>query len=135
MLCYYNDYMGAKEEKLTNEHLSNLGDHQRRFRINCGIGWVGKEVRGENIFKYISRFGTKKCILLVNHRPLHAAPEGWPDLAGWDMIEITPDMVGQKIAVFAGDEIKATGGLSRVQKMFRDCLVSMGGRFRVVRPE
>ena len=120
--------MGAKEKKLTHEHISRLTDKQRRFRINCGVGWVGSVVERW-------KSGNTSYITIKNPRPLHAAPEGWPDLAGWDTITVTQEMVGQEIAVFAGDEVKATGRLSRVQKLFRDCLLEMGGRFRVVKQD
>ena len=120
--------MGAKEKSLTNKRLSELGPHQRRFRINCGVGWVGQDPQFHTA-------GKTKYITLKNPRPLHAAPEGWPDLAGWDEITITPDMVGKKVAVFVGEEVKATGRLSKMQEKFRDVLVRMGGIFRVIRPD
>lgn len=34
---------------------------------------------------------------------------GSPDLVGWKTVEITPDMVGQRLAVFCGIEIKMPG--------------------------
>lgn len=126
--------MGQKEKTLIKSNLAALDpETQRRFRINAGMAWTGNQIRGPEILKYLNRVGVKNCLLIVKPRPFIGAPEGFPDVIGWDTVEITPDMVGQKIAVFVGDEYKATGRLSRVQKIFGDLLTRMGGRFRVVR--
>jgi hypothetical protein len=116
--------MGAPERKLINEILKNLPKNKRLFRINAGTGWTGEVVRK-----------TENSITLKNPRIFHGAPTGWPDLAGWETVEITPEMVGQKIAVFVAEEVKATGGLSKIQKLFRDTLENMGGIFRVVKSD
>jgi hypothetical protein len=115
--------MGQAEHDLIAAHLKNLASDKRRFRINAGMGWSGETVRLES-----------GDLLIRNPRPFHGAVKGWPDLAGWDTVEITPDMVGKKIAVFVGEEFK-TGKLklSREQRLFRDCLERMGGIFRVIR--
>lgn len=34
--------------------------------------------------------------------------KGSPDLVGWRVVTITPDMVGQRVAVFIGIEVKAS---------------------------
>ena len=36
--------------------------------------------------------------------------KGSADLVGWKTIEVTPDMVGQRLAVFTSIEIKTPGG-------------------------
>lgn len=114
--------MGAPERELILQRLSNLAPEDRRFRLNAGQAWTGEIVRR-----------TPTTLVLRNPRVFHGAPEGWPDLCGWDSVVVTPEMVGQTLAVFAGEEVKAHGGrLSRVQRLFRDCLVRMGGRWRVI---
>lgn len=126
--------MGMKENELIKKHFKRLDEStQRRFRANSGVAWAGKAVRGADIFKYLSRFGPSKCMLLVNPRPFKGMLDGFPDTFGWDTIEITPDMVGQRVAVFVGDEMKATGRLSPLQKKFGELLVRMGGVFNVIR--
>jgi ribosomal protein S19 len=51
-------------------------------------------------------------------------------------VVITPDMVGQRVAVFVGEEFKTERvRMSREQSIFRRVLESMGGRFRVARSE
>lgn len=126
--------MGQKENKLIKQNMLELDPYtQRRFRINSGMAWAGSVLRGFSIMSYIKKIGTKKCILIVNPRPFHGAPEGFPDVIGWDTIEITPDMVGQRVAVFVGDEYKTTGRLSKEQKIFGGMLEHMGGIWRVIR--
>ena len=115
--------MGFKEKNLINEYLSNLPENMRMFRTNSGMGWAGKSVKkGE-------------MVIIKNPFPLHCMPEGWPDITGWETVEITPDMIGQKIAVFSVVEVK-TGRLklSDEQNKFKDLIQRMGGIFRELRP-
>lgn len=119
--------MGWRENRIISDRLENLGSNEKRFRINAGTGWVSeKKIIASKSITVKLRPGD---MVLRNARPLHGAPEGWPDLVGWDTIEITSDMVGQKIAVMVGEEVKATGKLSPAQRKFRNILVKMGGRF------
>lgn len=115
--------MGAPEKKIINKILSELPDNKRLFRINAGRGWQGTVIK---------HTGTE--LILKNPRPFYGAPDGWPDLAGWETIEITPEMVGTKIAVFTGEEIK-TGRqkLRDTQKSLGGIILKMGGIFRVIR--
>ena len=115
--------MGFKEKNLINEFLSNLPENMRMFRTNSGMGWAGKSVRKGDM------------IIIKNPFPLHCMPEGWPDITGWETVTITPDMVGQKIAVFSVVEVK-TGRLklSDEQNKFKDLIQRMGGIFRELRP-
>ncbi len=115
--------MGQKENKIKNERLLSLNENERLFRINSGMGWAGESTRKGNF------------IIIKNPRPFHGAPTGWPDLCGWTTIEITPDMVGKKIAVFTGEEIKA--GKQKIkpgslQDDFQQIILKMGGIFRVL---
>lgn len=114
--------MSQPEKEIINRILSSLPENKRLFRINSGMGWTGKF-----LFKDCRRG------VIENPRPLHAAPKGWPDLCGWETIIVTPDMIGNQIAVFVGEEVKATGRLSREQKKFKELLERMGGIFRVHR--
>lgn len=114
--------MGQKEKTLIGNILASMPDNKRLFRINAGMGWAGKILSNKD-----------GRLVLKDARPFHGAPSGWPDLSGWTEIEITPDMVGQKLAVFTGVEIKATGRLSEHQKIFKSVLTQMGGLFEVVR--
>jgi len=111
-----------REGEKIREILAALPSNQRLFRINAGLGWVGKIVRHEG-----------NILILKNPRPLRAAPAGWPDLAGWSSIKITEEMVGQNMAVFTGKEVKLTGKLSKEQKAFGKVLTGQGGFFEVVK--
>lgn len=67
------------------------------FRNNTGTGWVGK----------VRRIKGSNSIIIDDPRPLNAGLcVGSSDLIGWKSIEITPEMVGQKIAVFVAVEGK-----------------------------
>lgn len=112
--------MGYKERDIINEYLLNLPENVRMFRTNSGMAWAGKSVKKGDI------------TLIKNARPFHGMPEGWPDLTGWTEIEITPDMIGKKIAVFTTVEVKATGKIKAEseQGKFRDLILRMGGLHR-----
>ena len=116
--------MGAREKEIMRDVLTGIDpERERLFRINAGTGWVGKIVKK-----------TSDAIVLANPRPLHAAPPGWPDLFGWTTVEITPSMVGMRIAVSHAVEVKAPGDRMRPeQQAFRDVLERMGGVYEVRR--
>lgn len=114
--------MGIQAREIQAKHLKSLPANKRLFPINAGMGWVGNIARK-----------TEREIIIMNPRPLHAAPVGWPDLCGWETVEITQEMVGRKIAIFCAEEIKAGGDrLTEPQKKFRHTLESMGGIYRII---
>lgn len=116
--------MGAKEHNLQVKTERALTRWQRLWRINSGSAWAGKIVDRKNGF-----------LRLANFRRFIGAPAGFPDMIGFDSIEITPDMVGKRVAVFVGVELKATkhDKLNEKQKRFRDLIVQLGGIHREVR--
>ena len=53
---------------------------------------------------------------------------GSPDLVGWKSVEVTADMVGQRLAVFTGIEIKMPGEKPREdQAHWLERLAAAGG--------
>ena len=115
--------MGHKEQEIIKKRLLALAGNERLFRINAGMGWVGQTVKQN-----------PGMIILKNPRPFHGAPVGWPDLSGWTEIEITSEMVGKKIAVFTGEEIKAgKDKMRKEQTGFQDVIQRMGGVYRVLK--
>lgn len=116
------------EKALLNKALLWCGKHRknvRLFRNNTGLGWVGDIVKR-----------TKTVIVLQNYRPFHAGlVVGGTDLVGWTTVEITPDMVGKKIAVFTGVEGKdGTTTVKDAQKKFATNVTEAGGYCFIIRP-
>jgi len=113
--------MGTKERDIINEILRNMPENQRLFRINAGMGWAGRAVKHGNI------------TVIKNAFPFHGAPEGWPDICGWTSVTITPDMVGDTVAVFTGIEVKATGKTTGAQRALGGIIERMGGVWKVIK--
>jgi len=90
----------------------------RVFRNNIGAGFVGR-VAGESA----------GAVTLVNYRRIHFGLfTGSSDLIGWKSVEITPDMVGRKVAIFVSVETKTPGGrLSREQEAWIERVRFFGG--------
>lgn len=119
--------MGIRENNLKKSHDRTLSKWQRLWRINNGIGWIGT---------IISR--TKEKIVLSNPRRFMSVEKGLHvDQVGFDSVIITPEMVGKRVAVFVGCELKATANdkLSDDQINTRELIVAMGGIHREVRPD
>ena len=98
----------------------------RLFRNNVGTGWTGDVTR--------NRDGS---ITIRNPRPLHAglAP-GSADLIGWRPVEITPEMVGRTVAVFASVETKAKRGRVQAgQANWAEAVAGAGGMAGIARTD
>ena len=84
----------------------SVGD-ARLFRQNVGQGWAGRLVSTD-----------RGRVTLQNARPLIAGLcVGSSDLIGWRTVTITPDMVGQRLAVFAAIEVKSATGQPTVEQV------------------
>lgn len=90
------------ETNITRQIMLAIGRSRPRtrvFRNNVGMAWQGE--------------GTRKGSVLIieNPRPLQAGLcEGSSDLIGWTTVEITPDMIGKRFAIFTAIEVKVPGG-------------------------
>lgn len=118
--------MGAPETNLKNKHDRTLTRWQRLIRVNCGISWGGRVVsKARGVLK------------LVNFGVVQGAEAGTSDQVGFDSIIVTPDMVGQRVAVFVACELKATkrDKLNPAQVNFKKMVVAMGGIHREVRSD
>lgn len=108
-----------KEADITNPlrvAASRLG--ARLFRQNTGLGWVGRIVSK-----------TDRTVTLADPRPLHAGLcVGSSDVIGWTPVTVTPDMVGQTLAVFTAIEVKTKGvAVTKEQRAFVEAVASAGG--------
>ena len=97
----------------------------RVFRNNVGTGWTGsKIVRNRD-----------ESVTIHDARPLNAGLcKGSSDLIGWRSIEVTPDMVGRRIALFLAVEVKGERGRATdEQRNFIDRVRLDGGLAGVAR--
>jgi hypothetical protein len=94
------------------------------FRNNRGIAWMGETHRYDD--------GT---VVIKNARRVEfGLTKGASDLIGWQPTLITPDMVGQTVAIFTALEVKAAKGKPTPdQTNFIDQVNKAGGRAGVVR--
>jgi hypothetical protein len=115
---------GGSERDTQNRILLNCsrGD-TRLFRQNVGQGWQGQRDQ------QAERMLGGNVIVLRNPRPLIAGLcTGSSDLIGWRSIEVTADMVGRRLAVFAAVEVKsATGRPTEQQRAFLAAVQDAGG--------
>lgn len=59
---------------------------------------------------------------------------GSADLIGWQTVEVTPDMVGQRVAVFLSIEVKsAKGAIRPEQTAWAETVARKGGRAVIAR--
>jgi hypothetical protein len=93
------------------------------FRNNVGTAYQGQmgSISGDRVLLYprFVEFGLCK---------------GSSDLIGWTEVEITPQMVGTKVAVFTAVEVKTkTGRVSDEQKRFIKNVNDAGGIAKIER--
>jgi len=111
------------------------GTCARLFRNSVGQGWVGRARRLRPGEVYRAEGGE---VLIHDPRPLHAGLiKGSGDAIGWTTVEITPDMVGRRLAVFTSVETKVpdTGRLSPEQRNWHAQVQAAGGYSVIARSE
>jgi len=102
------------ESRNSSEIVRAIGKDQRikMFRNNMG---VAKQANGS-----VVRYGV--------------GPNGASDYIGWTTVEITPDMVGKKVAVFTAIEMKSdTGRVRPEQEHWIGVVNASGGRAGIAR--
>lgn len=102
----------------------------RLFRNNVGIGWAGPSTKVTAGNLGAMRAGLRPGDVVVrNGRPLRAGlAVGSSDLIGLRSVTVTPEMVGQRLAVFAAVEVKAPRRrLTAEQEAFIAMVREMGG--------
>lgn len=90
----------------------------RLFRVNVGQAWTGNKIIKQG-----------RDVIIKDARPFNVGvPKGFSDCVGLNTIEITPEMVGKKVAVFTAAEIKnETGRLTTEQSNFLAFVREAGG--------
>lgn len=98
--------------------------HVRLFRNNVGEAWHGR----------VANRSTDALTLLRPTRIVYGLCDGSSDLIGWTTVTITPEMVGQRVAVFTAGEVKRPGvTVPAHQERFLDAVRAAGGRAGVIR--
>lgn len=114
------------EHAIQNTIRNALAGKALIFRANVGQAWTGdaKKLPGNRV-------------LIDNARPFSTGlPPGFSDLFGMVSVIITPEMVGQRVAIFTALECKTTKGkASEKQAAFIKAVNDNGGRAGVVRSE
>lgn len=117
------------EHAIQNEIRNALVDDCHLFRANVGVGWqgVGRPFKTPHPITVNMNPGD---VLLRQARPFDTGlPPGFADTFGWVPVEITPDMVGKKFAMFIGLEIKSQSGAVRDNQIaFVNAVNRAGGR-------
>lgn len=115
----------SREHAIQNEIRNALCDKGLIFRANVGQAWTGSEVK--------KLPGNR--VLIEGARPFTTGlPPGFSDLFGLVPVVITPEMVGQTVAVFVAVEVKtARGRASEKQGNFLKAVNDNGGRAGVAR--
>ena len=98
----------------------------RIFRNNTGSAWIGASIK----FTKHQSVNVEAGDVLVKQGRFFTAGlcVGSSDLIGIKSVEITPDMIGQKIAIFTAIEVKQPNGrVSKEQTNFINMVNSLGG--------
>lgn len=116
--------MSSEEHVIQNEIRNELAGKALVFRANVGQAWQGSRVE---------KLPGRK-IVIHDARPFNTGlPPGFSDLFGLVSVTITPEMVGQKVAVFLAMEVKDKAKASDKQSAFLKAVNDNGGRAGVVR--
>lgn len=114
---------------MTEKEIGNevIKENPMLFRNDCGVGFVGgKRFQIPFSGKYFAEQGD---LVVINPKRIsYGLHPGSGDHIGWETITVTPDMIGQKIAVFKSIEIKtAKDRLSDKQKNWFRAVERDGG--------
>lgn len=108
---------------------SQLG--ARLFRQQVGMAWVGRVEQGYPGRRVVLAAGD---VVIRAARPFRSGVVGMSDLGGWVPVTITPDMVGQTVAVYTQVEVKTDKGAASLDQLaWIDAVNKAGGRAGIAR--
>ncbi|EAM1616351.1 hypothetical protein EU642_22200 [Salmonella enterica] len=121
----------SRESVVQKQIWSGLGMFATLFRVNTGRAWLsGLGPKGVERLNDGGVFiNAPRPIAIGFSNPAGDPIVGTADLNGWTTIEITPAMVGKKVAVFTSIETKRTQGgrTSPEQMKWCDQVTNAGG--------
>lgn len=122
-----------KEHGIQNAIRNALAGRCLLFRANVGKAWQSNDV--VKVPRQMPVVMGPRDVLLRNARPFDTGlPPGFTDLFGMVSVTITPEMVGQTVAIFTAPEVKDEKGKpSPLQENFMAAVNNAGGRAGVVR--
>lgn len=110
--------MAIKENNVYKGAMLALGrkyPKARLFRNNCGSAWTGPGFNLRRGQVYTAQGGER---VITQPRPVEfGLVKGSGDGIGWHSLEITPDMVGKRVAIFLSIETKAINGRVREEQL------------------
>lgn len=100
--------MNGAETTFLRRILLRFGNGTRRlFRNNVGTAWIGDAVRLSKTQTLTLNAGT---VIIRNARIFHGGLcKGSSDIIGFESVQVTPEMVGTRIARFVAIEGKMKG--------------------------
>jgi hypothetical protein len=124
----------ANQNRLTQLLATKLG--ARLWRMNVGFAWIAAPQDTLQARKPVTVHMQPGDVLLRQARPFRAGVEGMSDGGGFVPVVITPEMVGQTVAVSLWIEDKqGSGRLTTEQAAFIRFVRSKGGRAGVSRSD
>lgn len=121
----------ASEGKVQRQIWLGLGAISRLFRLNTGRAWLSNmgPAGVQKLADGAVLIRSARSISIGFSSPTGDPVEGASDLNGWTTVEVTPEMVGQRVAIYTAIETKATkGGNKRAGQInFCDQVESAGG--------
>lgn len=106
----------------------------RLMRQQTGMGWISNKVeRGTKLGRMVKLY--EGDVLLRKARAFHSGFDGWSDLGGFTPVEVTADMVGTTLPVYAQVEVKVNTKPTEQQMRWINFVLSVGGRAGIAHDE
>lgn len=122
----------ANQSRLTQLAATRLG--ARLFRMNVGFGWIADPSKTVKATKPVTVTMQPGDVLLRQARPFKSGVEGMSDNGGFTSVVVTPEMVGQTVAISTWVEDKqGSGRTTPPQRSFIAMVRRFGGRAGVSR--